>query len=474
MQNHEFGMKKTLSNWDFFTIGFGAIIGTGWIMLVGDWMVIGGGPIPAMIAFVLGALFLLPIGAVFGELTAAIPVSGGIVDYVDRTFGRSASFITGWLLILGNGILCPWEAIAISTLISELFGEVFPFLRITKLYTFLGANVYLIPTAIAISFAGYVIYLNFKGAQAAAKLQSFLIKALLAGMAIAMIASWVKGTPNHLLPVFDQVTGAVATTKSKHMFEGIIAVLVMTPFFYTGFDTIPQQAEEAENGLNWNRFGQIIGMALLASGLFYVVCIYSFGTILPWREFVGSSVPALSCLQHISLTLYMVMLCIAVLSPLGPMNSFYGATTRIMLAMGRKKLLPENFATIDAKNGVPRTAIILIAVLTLIGPFFGKNLLIPLTKVSALAFVFACTMACFACFRMRYTEPELPRPYKVLGGKLGIFLGCICGVTIVLLMIIPSSPATLSAVEWLIVSGWLIIGLMLFFAKSIAENAYFK
>ena len=71
------GMKKTLSIWNFFTIGFGAIIGTGWVLLVGDWMVIGGGPIAAMIAFAIGAVFLLPIGAVFGELTAAIPISGG-------------------------------------------------------------------------------------------------------------------------------------------------------------------------------------------------------------------------------------------------------------------------------------------------------------------------------------------------------------------------------------------------------------
>ena len=73
------GMQKTLSIWNYFTIGFGAIIGTGWVLLVGDWRIIGGGPIAAMIAFFIGALFLLPIGAVFGELTAAIPISGGIV-----------------------------------------------------------------------------------------------------------------------------------------------------------------------------------------------------------------------------------------------------------------------------------------------------------------------------------------------------------------------------------------------------------
>ena len=42
------GMKKELTLLNFFTIGFGAIIGTGWVLLVGDWMVLGGGPLPAM------------------------------------------------------------------------------------------------------------------------------------------------------------------------------------------------------------------------------------------------------------------------------------------------------------------------------------------------------------------------------------------------------------------------------------------
>ena len=73
------GMKKELTLFNFFTIGFGAIIGTGWVLLVGDWMVLGGGPIPAMIAFAIGAIFLVPIGMCFGELTAAIPISGGII-----------------------------------------------------------------------------------------------------------------------------------------------------------------------------------------------------------------------------------------------------------------------------------------------------------------------------------------------------------------------------------------------------------
>lgn len=462
----EGGMKKTLSLWNFFTIGFGAIIGTGWVLLVGDWMVVGGGPIPAMIAFLLGAIFLVPIGAVFGELTAAIPISGGIVEYVDRSFGPIPSYITGWFLALGNGILCPWEAIAISTLVSDMFGG-FPalsFLREFKLYTILGADVYLIPTLIALAFAGYVVYLNFRGASSAAKLQAFLTKALLGGMLLAMGISIVTGSPENAMPVFSQVTnagGGQPATEATSLFAGIVSVLVMTPFFYAGFDTIPQQAEEAAEGLNWNKFGKIISLALLASGGFYIVCIYSFGTILPWNEFVQASVPALACLKNINMFLYIAMLCIATLGPLGPMNSFYGATSRIMLAMGRKGQLPEKFAEVDPNSGAPKLACVVLAVITLVGPLLGKNMLVPLTNVSALAFIFSCTMVSLACLRMRYTEPDLPRPYKVPGGKFGISLAILAGGIVIGLMVVPFSPAALNAVEWSIVLGWLVIGLLL-------------
>ena len=459
------GMKKELTLFNFFTIGFGAIIGTGWVLLVGDWMVLGGGPIPAMVAFALGALFLVPIGMCFGELTAAIPISGGIIEYVERTFGRKMGFFTGWMLLLGNAPLCPWEAIAISTLLTDRFAE-FPalaWLRSVKLYTIMGADVYLWPTLIALGFAALVIFLNFRGAGAAAKLSSFLTKALLAGMVLAMGISLMTGSPENALPVFSQVENAAggSSTEATSLVGGIMAVLVMTPFFYAGFDTIPQQAEEASEGIDWKRFGLIPAIALLASGAFYLVCIYSFGTIIDWHEFVGSSVPALAVLERINVFFYLAMLVIATLGPLGPMNSFFGASSRLMLAMGRKEMLPASFGKIDPETGTPRKALVAMGALTLVGPFLGRNMLVPLTNVASLGFIFACTMAAVACLRLRRTEPDLPRPYRVNGGRAGIAAAIAAGLVIIGLMVVPASPAALSPVEWAITAGWVVIGFVI-------------
>lgn len=464
------GMKKELTLFNFFTIGFGAIIGTGWVLLVGDWMITGGGPIPAMIAFVIGALFLVPIGMVFGELTAAIPISGGIIEYVDRTYGRKLGFLSGWMLLLGNAPLCPWETIAISKLLSGRFAK-FPaltWLNSVKLYTIMGADVYLWPTLIALGFAVLVIYLNFRGSGAAAKLSSFLTKALLGGMVLAMIISLFKGSPANALPVFSQVTDAAGgvATKAMGLFGGIIAVLVITPFFYAGFDTIPQQAEEASENINWKKFGLIPAIALIASGVFYVICIYSFGTIINWHELVKMEVPALAVLERINLFFYLAMLIVATLGPLGPMNSFYGASTRLMLALGRKEMLPASFAQIDPKSGAPKKANMVMAALTLIGPFLGSNMLLPLTAVASLGFIFACTTAGLACAKLRRTEPSLPRPYKVNGGRLGIYAAIAAGLIIIGLMVLPFSPAALKPVEWIITIGWIAAGFAVYAAGS--------
>lgn len=459
------GMKKELTLFNFFTIGFGAIIGTGWVLLVGDWMVLGGGPVPAMIAFGIGAILLVPIGMVFGELTAAIPISGGIIEYVERTFGRKLGFITGWMLLLGNAPLCPWEAIAISKLLTTRFAEfpVLAWLRSVKLYTILGADVYLWPTVIALGFAVLVIFLNLKGAGAAAKLSSFLTKALLAGMILAMVISFMTGSPSNAMPVFSQVNDAAGgnATTATSLLGGVIAVLVMTPFFYAGFDTIPQQAEEASDNIDWKKFGLIPAIALLASGAFYLICIYSFGTIIDWHEFVRSSVPALAVLERVNLFFYIAMLIIATLGPLGPMNSFFGASTRLMLALGRKGMLPESFAEIDPNSGVPKQAVIVMGALTLIGPFLGNNMLIPLTSVASLGFVFACTMAGLACWKLRKTEPDLPRPYTVNGGMFGIGAAIAAGAIIIALMVVPMSPAALKPIEWAITIAWVAVGFVI-------------
>lgn len=467
-------VKKTLSNWDYFHIGFGAIVGIGWVLMVGDWVILGGGPLAAIIAFILGGVALLPIGAAFGELTTAMPISGGIVEYIDKAFGEKASFLAGWLLAFGDGVVCPWEALVVSTIMTELVSDYWPWLKNIELYEILGSKVYLWPVVFGLAMAGYVIYQNFRGAAHMASLQKFLTRMLFLGMAIAMVISFVRGGPQNFLPLFQFVEGPSTHTGGKDFWTAMISVLVLTPYFYTGLDTIPDQAEEAKEGINWKMFGTVIGLTLLASAVFYTICIYSFSTIIPWTEFIKRPIPALAVLKDINIYLAVSMLAIATLGPLGPMNSLFSATARIILAMGRKRQLPKAFAKID-ERGTPIAGNILLAVLTLSGPFLGYHMLLPLTEIAGLAFILPCTMVTAACLKFRYDYPDLKRPYSVPGGKFGIWLGIILGSILCALPIVPWSPVAMNFQEWVILGGWLIFGLILYLKsehekKMEAEN----
>ena len=222
-------LQRTLSLWNLFTIAFGAIVGTSWTLLVGNWMVLGGGPLPAMYAFLLATFILVPIGSAFSELAAAIPIAGGAAEHTFRAFGEIPSFI------------CPWEAIVISSLLADQVAAfpAFAWLRSIKLYTIMHTDIYLWPVLISAVFCVWVIHSNLRGVQSQARLSAFLVKPLLLGMALILLITLFAGSANNMLPTFVPVSSpALGSTSAQSLPGGIIAVLAIAPFYYAGFDTI--------------------------------------------------------------------------------------------------------------------------------------------------------------------------------------------------------------------------------------------
>ena len=470
------GARRALSLWGFFNVGFGAVIGSCWLLLVGDWMVEGGGPVPVVIAFLLGMILMVPISSVFGELSAASPYSGGLMEFVAATHGDIASTLVSWSFALGNGIVPAWDALMLSVIMSDVVGALpgMGWICAVRLYSLGGANICLVPTLAAIAAVLFVGRLNMSNTFAAERLQLFLSYVQLVGMVAVLAVAVAYGSADNALPAFSTVTSpftsttsTVATTKMG----GVLAVLAVTPFFYAGFDAIPQRAEEAAEGVNWNKFGKVTVLTLLASAGFYMVTAYSFGTMEPWREFVQHPYPAFSCLASLSPAAFAIVLVVAVFCPIGPMNSFVGATSFILASMGRRRQLPSWFAEIDPRTGTPRNACRVVVASGIIGPFLGTAMLAPLSKVASLALSISYLMVSMSCLRMRKYEPRLPRPFKVPGGRLGIGLACVSSLVCIAILVLPSSPASIGPVGWAIVGAWVLLGVVLHIARSAGERA---
>ena len=78
-------LEKVITFKNYIATALGAIIGVGWIIYAGEWLA-DGGPISAILAFILGGMFLIPIGKCYAELTAAIPVAGDELAFSYKAF----------------------------------------------------------------------------------------------------------------------------------------------------------------------------------------------------------------------------------------------------------------------------------------------------------------------------------------------------------------------------------------------------
>ena len=118
--SHSTTLARKLRLADYFALGFGAMIGVGWLVLMDDWLG-RGGPLGAMIAFALGGMVLLPVGYVYGKWVERLPDAAGEAAYTAEVFPAVVSYFTGWIMLLAYFIVCPWEAVAVGKVAAYLF-----------------------------------------------------------------------------------------------------------------------------------------------------------------------------------------------------------------------------------------------------------------------------------------------------------------------------------------------------------------
>jgi basic amino acid/polyamine antiporter, APA family len=78
---------RILGQKDLIALAFGAMIGFGWVVLVGTWL-LDAGSLGAIIAFLIGGILVVFVGLTYSELVSAMPKAGGEHNYAWRALGR--------------------------------------------------------------------------------------------------------------------------------------------------------------------------------------------------------------------------------------------------------------------------------------------------------------------------------------------------------------------------------------------------
>ena len=446
--SQEESFKKELRPIDVWGLALGAIVGWGCFVLPGNAFLPKAGPLGMAIGMLLGAGIVILISLSYGYLIQRFPVSGGEFVYADSAFGKIHGFICGWALILAYWSLIPLNATAVGLISRYLFPGI---IQVGKLYSIAGWDVYAGEILIASFFLIALAYLNIKGVKGSGMLQT-AVSLILVGSIVAVTAIVLFQCHD-----FVNLTPAFQTDGGRSKFACIFAVVAMTPWAFIGFDCIPQAAEEYSFSHKKSLFLMI--SAVLVAALLYICINTITAIVMPWQDLLAQD-PFWATGMVIQMTmgnagLFLVglaMLC-AVISG---MSAFYLSTSRLLYAMAQVNALPNIFAEIDPKYGTPKKSILFVMAISLIAPWFGREVLgwiVDMTSVGAsLAFTYTTASAA----KLAYQHGN--RFQSVLGA-----LGVVAGLFFLSLLLVPGMPGFLSIQSRIALAAWTIMGIVFFF-----------
>lgn len=444
MSQERESMAKVMGRGDVLALAFGAMIGWGWVVLAGTW-VNQAGWLGATIAFIIGGIMCTFVGLCYAELVPMLPMAGGAMAYNYRAFGFKGAWVAIWACAFAYVGVAAWEGIAISTAIDY----VIPIPKIGHIWNIAGYDVYLSWALIGILSGLYLSYVNFKGGKSAAMFQKVATLGLALAGIVFIFGGFVAGNPAEYM--------GVAIKGSK----GIIAVLLMAPAMYVGFDVIPQSAEEMNIPLK--AISKILLLSIALACSWYVLMCIGISMAAPDAVRNGDGVGIADAATYMFGTPLMgkFMIAGALCGIITSWNGFILGGARILFAMGRAKMLPPMFAKLHPKYNSPYISIILIGVICFFSPLLGKKALVWFVDASGLGVMVTYLMSCSAFLVLRKREPNLNRPYKVPYGTLIGWLAVICSIGFILLFL-PGSPAGLVwPYEWALVLVWAIFGIIL-------------
>lgn len=455
MEKKKSEFDKVFSAWDILVIAFGAMIGWGWVVSTGDW--IGrGGVLGAVIGFAIGGIMVFFVGLTYAELTAAMPQCGGEHVFSYKAMGPVGSFICTWAIILGYVSVVCFEACALPTIITYIYPG---FLK-GYLYTVAGFDIYASWLAVAMIVAFFITFINIKGAKTAATLQTVLT-VIIGGVGILLIvASVVSGDASNLTPQLFAGDSASTTMKA------IMSVAVMTPFFFIGFDVIPQAAEEINVPLK--KIGMIMILSIVLAVAFYALIILGVGYVMSPSDIsfsqAGSGLvtaDAMAKAFHSSI-MSKVLIVGGMCGIVTSWNSFLIGGSRAMYSMAESYMIPRTFRKLHKTHKTPVNALYLIGGLSILAPLFGRKMLVWIVDAGNFGCCLAYCMVSLSFIILRKKAPEMARPYKVKHYKIVGVLAVLMSGFMVAMYIIPGSGSNLVPQEWAMAGGWAVLGIIFF------------
>lgn len=336
------GFKRDLGYWQLTAIGLGGVIGSGWL-LGALYAAEAAGP-ASLITWIVGGVALLVIALVMVELGGSRPMSGGLVRWPFLSSGRLVATLVGWGIWIAYATNPPSEAAAMLQYSSPHIGHVYQNGRLTALGIVVAVVLMLI--LVAANWFGVLLFARVNLAVTIAKFVVPAATLILLGLA-GFTGSNFSAHGGFAPYGYSAPLSAIATA-------GII-------YAYTGFQgplDVSGEARDAKRDIP-----RAVVTALLLSIVLYVALELVFlGTVRVggggWAG-IDLSSPYAQIAVMLNLSWFSwVLYADSIVSPGGSALVFTAATSREVYSLSRNRFLPEWFAHVDGRSGVPRRALL--------------------------------------------------------------------------------------------------------------------
>lgn len=453
-QESESGLKRCLSAFDLTLLGIGAIIGTGIFVLTGVAAATQAGP-AVVLSFIIAGGACAFAALSYSELASSVGGCGSAYGYSYAAFGELIAWIIGWDLLLEYGVAVAAVANGWSGYFNNALTAIG--MGLPEMLTkgpAAGGWVNLPAMSIILILMGLLIV----GIKESTRLNAGMVFVKLLAIAIFIGVGVFHIQPENWSPFmpfgwFDHMPDGSTI--------GVLAGASLVFFAYVGFDAVSTAVEEAKNPQRDVPIG--ILASLIFCTLIYIIVSGLLTGMLPYTELNVSS-PVAFALQYVGINWASALVATGVIAGLTTvMLVLYYGLTRIIVAVGRDGLLPSSLSKINEKTQTPvRTTVICGVIMAIMAGFIPLGALAEMVNIGTLA---AFTMVCIGVIVLRYTHPDMPRPFKMPFGITLPVLGVLsCGA---LIMFLP----TVTHMRFLL---WLAIGVAIYFAYSIRHSKLAK
>jgi APA family basic amino acid/polyamine antiporter len=368
-------LHRTLSLFDAYAIGLGAIIGAGIFVVTGVAASMAG---PAlMVSLIIGAVVSAFTALSFAELAMRIPKEGGGYEFAHELVSPFGGFVSGWMWLFSN--ILSGTAVAIG------------FASYLAVFVPIPVNV-----MAAVACLG-VMAINLWGIKESTTFNDLLVVFKIGVLLIFVAFGLFLIHPENYVPF--------APNGSWGVMQGAAIIF----FAYAGFGRIAMISEEVIDPRR--TVPKAIFLALITSTIIYMlVAGVSIGMI-GSDALAGSASPLSKAASLVSPTLSKLIGLAAIAATLSVLLTTLLGISRVSFAMSRNRDLPQALMRIHPKTKTPVVAIVLFGGLMAVFCLFSNVLFAAaLSNFGSLVYYILVNASA-----MRMPRPTYSRIFPVLG-----------------------------------------------------------